>query len=57
MNDLKMLISNKDVIGIKQYMKEHSLVIKGNKIVPKDEITKINLNEQAGFWKQRQQAR
>lgn len=54
---LEQLIKNRNIEGLKTFMADHNLILKGNKIVPRDEETIRNLRKTADFWNQRQQAR
>lgn len=55
--NLSDLIKQRDIAGIKVFMNEHNLMLVGNKIVPKDESSKIKLKGLSLFWDRRQQAR
>jgi hypothetical protein len=50
---IEEMIKLKDVIGIRNYMKENHLKIEGNKIVPADSYAQ----EQKHFYSGRQQTR
>jgi hypothetical protein len=47
MQELLEAIDNKDVPKIKHLMKEHNLVLDGNKIIPKD---KAKIKSDADYW-------
>jgi DNA polymerase elongation subunit (family B) len=57
MQSLKKLVDARDVEGIKAFMAEHNMVVRGNAIVPVDDETKKKFKALEEFWNQRQQAR
>lgn len=52
--NIHQLIKNKDIDGIKQFMRDNSLKLEGNKIVPENEQSKQNLNNKKNFYNQNQ---
>jgi DNA polymerase elongation subunit (family B) len=57
MDTLQQLVNARDAEGIRAFMREHDMVLREGKIVPRDDVAKTKLVELSLFWNQRQQAR
>lgn len=54
---MKELVDSRDISAIREQMLRNGLVIKDNKIVPRDEDSKTKIQQQITFWNQRQNSR